>query len=448
MIAVPDTRYVRTPDGVHIAYQVVGEGPIDIVLVMGLLWHLEFQWTDPDLARCLARLASMGRLIMFDKRGSGLSDRVGPDELPTLEQRMHDMQAVLDAVGADRVVIWSESEGGPTSLMFAATYPERVQALVLYGAFARLTTAPDQPWGVPVDAIEGTIEFFRDNWGKSSRDVVELFAPSVVEDSRLADWLGGLCRQTGSPGTAATIMRMALDTDARHLLPTISVPTLVIHRVGDRVCPVECGRDLAAHIDGAKYVELPGTDHTFWTDGPDAVFDETEEFLTGERPMPDVDRVLATVLFTDIVGSTERAAQLGDKQWTELLDAHDRAVRRELERFRGREVKTIGDAFLATFDGPGRAIHCASAICEAVKTLGIDVRAGLHTGEVELRGDDIAGMAVHIGARVSSLAAAGEVLVSSAVPPLVAGSQIEFVDRGDHALKGVPGTWQLFAVVR
>ena len=444
MTLVPETRYVKTDDGVDIAYQVVGDGPLDIVLVMGLLWHVEFQWTDPALASCLRRLAGMGRLIMFDKRGSGLSDRVAPDKLPTLEQRMSDLQAVLDEVGASRVAIFAESEGGPTSLMYAATFPERVEALVLFGSFARLAQADDQPWGVALDRVEQTIELFRAGWGRAETST--LFAPSLADQPGAGEWLAALARNAGSPGTIATMLQMVLATDARHLLPTISAPTLVIHRRGDLICPVEGGRYLAERIPGSRYVELEGTDHAFWTDNADAVFDETEEFLTGVKPVHDIDRVLATVLFTDIVGSTDRAAQLGDRRWRELLDAHDRAVRTQLERFRGREIKTIGDAFLATFDGPGRAIQCAAAIRDATRVLGLDVRAGLHTGEIELRGDDIVGMAVHIGARVSSLASAGEILVSSSVPPLVAGSQITFAPRGEHALKGVPGSWQIFAV--
>src|SRR4051794_4022260 len=433
MPGTPETRYVKTADGVHIAYQAVGDGPMDIVLVMGLLWHLEYQWTDPALARCLRRLAGMGRLIMFDKRGSGLSDRVAPHELPTLEQRMEDLQAVLDTLEAERVVILAESEGGPTSLLYATTYPEKVRALVLFGSFPCMLRDDDMDWGVYPDAVDATVDFFRNAWG-SNTDIAPAFAPSLGNDPKAGEWFGGLSRHAGSPGAIATMLEMVMATDARHLLPTIAVPTLVLHRRDDLICPVEASRYMAQHIPGAQYVEFDGADHTFWTEDSEALFDEVEEFLTGVRPVHDIDRVLATVLFTDIVGSTKTAADLGDRKWKDLLDAHDRAVRQELDRFRGREIKTIGDAFLATFDGPGRAIRCAAAIRAATKELGVDIRAGLHTGELELRGDDVAGMAVHIGARVAALAGGGEILVSSAVPPLVAGSQIEFRDRGEHEL--------------
>ena len=441
----PETRYVDN-DGVSIAYQVVGEGPIDLAVVMGSWWHLEFQWTDPATERFLRRLASFSRLILFDKRGTGLSDRVPDHALPTLEERMDDLRAVLDVVGSERCAVFGESEGGPMAVLFAATYPARTSHLVLYGSYPRLLAADDFPEGHPPELVDAFTEAAVSTWGQPDPDMVRLFSPTTAPDSSEAEWMAAMNRHAVSPGAMRTLMRMMSEIDVRNALPAVSAPTLVLHRRGDRVCPVAAGRHLAEHIPGARYVELPGDDHSFSQGDSDVLLSEIEEHLTGVRPVAEPDRVLATVLFTDIVGSTEQAARLGDRAWRQLLDRHDAIVRAELVRHRGREVKHTGDGFLAAFDGPARAARCATAIKEAAARLGIGVRAGLHAGECEIRGDDLGGIAVHIGARVGSLAGPGEVLASSTVRDLTAGSGITFDDRGEHELKGVPGPWRLFAV--
>jgi pimeloyl-ACP methyl ester carboxylesterase len=436
----PGTRYAKSGD-VHIAYQVVGDGPIDLVYVSGWVSNIELMWDEPRYERFLRRLASFSRLIVFDKRGTGLSDPVPLDRLPTLEQRMDDVRAVMDAVGSDHAAVFGNSEGGQMSLLFAATYPERTTALVTQGTFARRLWSPDYPWAPTPEAREREIRDIEASW--ADLDVTTL-APSADEPfkRRLATYF----RRSASPAVGAAFLRMNTQADLRAILPTIRVPTLVIHRSNDRDVNVEEGRWIASQIPGARYVELPGVDHTPWVGNQDEVLDEIEELLTGTRHVAEPDRVLATVLFTDIVGSTERAAALGDQRWSELLRDHHTAVRRELQRFRGREIDTAGDGFLATFDGPARAVRCASAIGQTVRSLGLEVRAGVHTGEIELVGDDIGGIAVHIGARVMSEAGPSEVLVSSTVKDLVAGSGIVFQDRGAHTLKGVPGEWRLFAV--
>ena len=439
----PPTQYARSGD-VSIAYQVVGDGPIDLVVVLGFATHLELQWEIPAFARLFERISSFSRLILFDKRGTGLSDPVA--EVPTLEQRIDDVRTVMDAAGSERAALFGVSEGGPMSVLFAATHPERVTALVLHGAMGRTTEAPDYPWGSPADALrESAAEFIAPYWGQQSEGIVELFAPSLVGDPEVLELTARMERSAASPAMVQQIFEMFLDVDVRAVLPTIRVPTLVLHRRGDRVVNRRAGEELAAQIPGARYVELPGIDHLPWAGDSEAVLGEIEEFLTGARSVPEPDRVLATVMFTDIVGSTERAAELGDARWRELLSAHQAAVRRELTRFRGREVKTLGDGSLATFDGPARAIRCGHAITEAARPLGLEVRIGLHSGEVELMEEDVGGIAVHIAARVGALAAAGEVLVSSTVKDLVAGSGIEFVDRGAKPLKGISGEWRLFA---
>jgi pimeloyl-ACP methyl ester carboxylesterase len=437
----PETSYAKSGD-VHIAYQVLGGGPLDLVYVPGWTSHVEYLWESPTTGRALRRLASFSRLILFDKRGTGMSDRVPEAALPTLEQRMDDVRAVMDAVGSERAAVFGASEGGPLSLLFSATYPERTTALILYGSFPVRKASPDYPWGLTPEQRTEFVEAVEREWGKGADSAVR--NPSV--DERFAEWFATLCRMSASPGAALTLLRMNFEIDVRAILPAIRVPTLILHRVGDLRVNVGNSRYLAEHIPGAKYVELPGSDHYMWVGDDDPVTDEIEEFLTGARHAAEPDRVLATVLFTDIVGSTERAAVLGDRRWRELLDDHDAAVRRALARFRGREVKTTGDGFLATFDGPARAVRCASAVVEAVRALGLDVRAGVHTGEVELMGDDVGGIAVHIGARVAAEAGAGEVLVSSTVRDLVAGSGLAFEDRGARTLKGVPGEWRLLAV--
>ncbi len=436
----PETRYAKSGE-VNIAYQVVGDGPLDLVFVPGWISHLEVGWEEPSFARFLRRLASFSRLILFDKRGTGLSDRVSVMELPTLEQRMDDVRAVMDAAGSERAALFGVSEGGPMSVLFAATYPRRTSALILYGSMARRAEF------VPTDEqLQQISEALERTWGQAMD--TGLWAPSRAHDQQFKEWLARLGRLGASPGAGAALIRMMMQMDVRHVLPAIRVPTLVIHRIGDRAVAIDLGRQLAQEIPGAKFVELPGDDHFPSAGDADAILDEIQEFLTGVRPAPEPDRVLATVLFTDIVGSTQRAAELGDRRWRDLLDSYYALSRRELDHFRGREVKTMGDGFLATFDGPARGIRCASAISETVGQLGIAIRAGLHTGECEVMGEDIGGIAVHIGARVATEAAANEVLVSSTVKDLVAGSGIGFEDRGPHRLKGVPEEWRLFAVER
>jgi pimeloyl-ACP methyl ester carboxylesterase len=429
-----ETRYAKSGD-VHVAYQVVGSGPLDLVFVPGFFSQVELWWEEPLCARFFERLASFSRLILFDKRGTGLSDRVAA--VPTLEQRMDDVRAVMAAAGSERAAILGVSEGGPMSALFAATYPDRTAALVLYGTFAEFRS-----W-MPPEHLEHFLHAIDATWGTG--ESLPHLAPSVADDPRFRRWWARHERLGASPGAAMDLMRMNSEIDVRHVLPAIRIPTLVLHRAGDVFVDVSGGRYVAAHIPGAKYVELPGVDHPPFVGDAEAVLQEVEEFLTGVRPAPEPDRVLATVLFTDIVGSTERAAELGDQRWRDLLGAHHAAVRRELERFRGREVDTAGDGFLATFDGPARAVRCARAIHDAVRPLGIELRAGLHTGEIELLGDDIGGIAVHIAARVAALAGPGEVLASSTVKDLVAGSGLRFEDRGTRALRGGPDEWRLFA---
>ncbi len=439
----PETRYASSGD-VNIAYQVVGNGPLDLVIVPGFVSHLDYAWEEPSFARFLQRLASFSRLILFDKRGTGLSDRVA--EVATLEQRMDDVRAIMDAVGSERAALFGISEGGPMSALFAATCPERTSALILYGTFAKFLWAPDYPWGPTREGVENWFENMRREWGGPFN--LGGWAPMVEHDERFRQWWARYLRHGASPGAVIALWRMNMDIDIRPILPTIRVPALILHRTGDLAVDIGNSRYLAEHIPDAEYVEVPGSDHLWWVGDTDALLDEIEEFLTGARPVVELDRVLATVLFTDIVDSTKRAAEMGDRQWRDLLDSHNAVVRKELVRFRGVEVKTIGDGFLATFDGPARAIRCACAIGDAVRKLGIEIRAGLHTGECELIGNDVGGIAVHIAARVSAKAGAGEVLVSSTVKDLVAGSGLRFQDRGTHALKGVPDEWHLFAARR
>jgi len=442
-MSTPPTRYAKSDDA-SIAYQVVGDGPLDVVLILGFATHLELQWELPPLARFLERISSFSRLVIFDKRGTGLSDPVA--EVPTLEQRIDDVRAVMDAAGSERAALLGISEGGATGVLFAATHPARVRSLVLYGAMGRTTEAPDYPWASPADALrESAAEFMAPYWGRQAEGVVELFTPSLADDPRAAEFAARMQRSAASPGMVQKILEMFLDIDVRAVLPTIHVPTLVLHRRGDRVVNRRAGRELAAHIPGATFVELSGIDHLPWAGDSEAVLGEIEEFLTGTRSVPESDRVLATVMFTDIVGSTQRAQELGDARWRDLLAAHHGAVRTELTRFRGREVKTLGDGFLATFEGPARAVRCGQAIAAGARSLGFDVRVGLHTGEVELIGADVGGIAVHIAARVGALATPGEVLASSTVRDLVAGSEIRFVDRGAQHLDGIADEWRLFA---
>jgi len=438
---IPQTRYVRTADDLHIAYQVVGDGPFDLVAVLGYVSHVELAWDDPAMADCLRRLASFSRLILFDRRGLGMSDPIRG--APTLEDRMQDLCAVMDAAGSERAALFGLSEGGQMSMLFAASHPERVSALVLYGAFARMTQTPDYPWGYPPPVLDRYVEAKVANWGGD--DTVDSFAPSVAGDPEFRRRFAAFERRATSPGAYRSLMNMNADSDVRDVLASIRVPTLILHRSGDIPFRVGHGRYLSEHIAGARYVELPGDDHFFWVGDTAAIFDEVEEFLTGRRSTHDADRVLCTIVFTDIVDSTRRAADIGDRRWRGLLDDHDAMVRGQLERFRGRPIKNTGDGVFATFDGPARAIRCAGAIRDGARRLGLEIRAGLHTGECEIRDHDLGGIAVHVGARVAGLADPGEVLVSRTVVDLVAGSGIEFTDRGDYQLKGVPGTWRLFA---
>jgi class 3 adenylate cyclase len=438
-----ETRYAKSGD-VHIAYQVTGAGPFDLVWIPGFVSHLEADWESPVRTRIFERLGSFCRLIRFDKRGTGLSDR--GVAIPSLEQRMDDVRAVMDAVGSTQAAFFAVSEGGPMSLLFAATYPERTLALAIYGSYARRLWSPDHPYGMTPAEWEPFVERLEREWGGPA--AIDIFSPSVADNPSARTAWASYLRQAASPGAAVTIMRMNGEIDVRHVLPAIRVPTLVLHRTGDRLTSIDQARHIARKIAGARLVEFPGEDHSLWAGDPNAVISEVEEFTTGSRQSADADRVLATVLFTDIVGSTERAARIGDQAWRELLAQHHGLVRRELQRFRGREINTAGDGFLAAFDGPARAVRCAHAVQSAMRAnLDMDVRAGVHTGECEVVDGNLAGLAVHIGARITGLAEAGEVLVSNTVKDLVAGSGLTFEDRGDHVLKGVPGRWRLFSAV-
>jgi class 3 adenylate cyclase len=424
---------------------VVGDGDLDLVYVPGLVSHLELFWEEPAYSRFLHRLASFSRLILMDRLGTGLSDRLPVGEASTYEQRMDDIRAVMDAVGSERAALLGWSEGAPLCATFAATYPQRTVALVMYGGMPRFVRAEDYPFGMPIEEVNAWLEMMPSMWGQDE-ELLRLWAPNVADQPGPRRWFARFGRMAVSPGGAVALFSMVRDLDVRDVLPAIRVPTLLVHRTGDDLIRIEHSRYMADRIPDAKLVELPGEDHLWWFGDQDAIVDEVQEFLTGVRPAPEADRVLATVMFTDIVGSTRRAAELGDRRWRELLEGHEAVVRRELARHRGTEVKTTGDGFLATFDGPARGIRCARSIAEGVRQLGIEIRAGLHTGECELRNGDVGGIAVHTGARVSARAEPGEVLVSSTVRDLVAGSGIEFEDRGSHELKGVPGEWRLYAV--
>jgi class 3 adenylate cyclase len=430
---------------VHIAYQVFGGGELDIVLVPGFVTHVELVWEEEHFARALESLASFARVINFDRRGSGLSDPVA--EAPTLEQRMDDVRAVMDAAGSKRAALMGISEGVAMSILFAATYPDRVQALVCCGGIARSTEDVDYPWAAPAEALlESGRELVIPHWGEGA--IIEVAAPSQADNPEARAFFARMERASASPGMVASLAQMFLDIDVRDVVPSVQAPTLVLHRRHDRLVNVGNGRWLAQHIPNARLVELPGDDHILWYEEPELALAEVQEFLTGTHYTPEPERMLATVVFTDIVDSTRTAAEFGDRRWREVLERHQRTVRAALGRFGGREIKSTGDGFLATFDGPARAIRCAGMIIDSSEPLEIRVRAGVHTGEIELMGDDIGGIAVHTAARVSALAEPSEVLVSRTVKDLVAGSGIEFSDRGAHTLKGVPDTWQLYAVTQ
>jgi class 3 adenylate cyclase len=443
-MATPRTRYAKTDDGAHIAYQVVGDGPSDLIFMPWWWNHLESQWGDPLIAHFLERLAGFSRLILFDMRGTGLSDPVSLSDPPTLERWMSDARAVLDAIGSPRATLLGHGDGGLVAMLFAATYPERTSGLVLIDAYARLAS-DDGYEGWDSEFLDTTLAAFADFWGTGDPGWVSAVAPSQAANALFCEQLGRLERGSISPGAAAALQLVIGHLDVRPVLQAISAPTLVLVHRDNLYMPALFGRYLSESIPGAELIALGGADHLYWVGDADATLDEVEQFATGTRSQPRAERVLATVLFTDIAGSTSRAAELGDLRWHEVLEAHHALVRRQLERFRGREVKVMGDGFLAVFDGPARAIACACAIRDGVRQLGLDVRAGLHTGEIETRDSDVGGMAVHIGQRVASLAEPGEVLVSRTIVDLVIGSGIQFSDRGEHELKGVPNAWQVFA---
>jgi class 3 adenylate cyclase/esterase/lipase len=432
----PETRYAKNGN-VSIAYQVVGRGDLDLVFIPGFVSNLDLTWENPDWVHFYSRLTGFSRLILFDKRGTGLSDRVA--SAPHLEARMDDVRAVMDVVRSERAAVFGVSEGGAMSMLFAATYPERTRALALYGTYAHYLTGVEtsETQQAFIEVIE------RGGWGTG--ETIRFFMPSKASDENARRGWARWERAGASPAVADALYRMNREIDVRPILPVIRIPTLVLHRTGDPRVNVEAGRYIGNHIPGAKYVELPGADHVPF-DITDRLVDEIEEFLTGSRGKVEADRVLATVLFTDIVESTKRAFELGDREWGALLDRHDAAVRQQIGRFRGREVKTTGDGFLATFDGPTRAVRCASAISQTVQLLGITVRNGLHIGEIELKEDDIGGIAVNIAARIVAMAGPGETLVSSTVRDLVAGSGLRFEDRGFHLLRGLPEEAHLFSV--
>ena len=443
MTTLPETKYAKSGD-YHIAYQAIGTGPLDLVFMHGWISHIEHMWEEPRMARFLNRLASFSRLILLDKRGTGLSDPVPLDRLPTLEERMDDVCAVLDAVGSERAAFLGTSEAGALSLLFAATYPSRTTALVLLNSYARLAYAPDYPQGIPAEQSQGLLQAIEEGWGKGV--AFEALVASQADNASMKSWWARYQRLAASPGAAVRLLQSALETDARSVLPTITVPVLVLHRAGDPFTGPEHGRYLAERVPGAKFVELSGVDHLFFAEDMDLLLSEIQEFLTGVPEAREPDRLLATVMFVDIVGSTEHATRLGDRQWRDVLDRYYAIARRQFVRFRGREIGTAGDGLFATFDGPARAIRCARTIADEVSVLEIAVRVGIHSGECEVIGDNLGGIAVHTGARIAGQASPSEVLVSSTVRDLVAGSGIRFEDRGRHPLKGVPGEWSLFAV--
>ena len=440
-MAPSETRFAKAGD-LSIAYQTLGDGDIDVVLIPQWLSNIEQYWEHPEAAYFLRRIAAFARLIMFDKRGTGLSDPVPSTQ--TLEERMDDVIAVMDAVGSERAVLFGPSEGGPMAALFAATYPDRCISLILYGTLARWLRAPDYPQGRPPELVAAYGKVWIDGWGTGAS--LNVLAPSLVDDERFRRWWGRFERYSVRPSMVAPIFDALAELDIRAVLPAIRVPTLILHRRGDRLVDVANGRFLAEQIPQARYVELPGDDHIFFTGDSDALLDEIEEFVTGSRGAHEPNRVLATLMFTDIVGSTEHAARLGDRRWHELIADHDRLLQDRISDYRGRTVRRTGDGVFASFDGPARAIRCAVSLLDAGRSLQLSLRAGLLTGECELAGDDLAGVTVHIGARIADLAEANQVLVSGTVRDLVVGSNIPFSFRGVESLDGVPGEWRLFTV--
>ncbi len=446
MDAPAETRYADSEGG-YIAYQVFGDGPPSCLLVTNWLQNLDVMWAEPTMARYLNRLASFSRVVCFDKRGSGVSDPVPLNAIPTIEEWMDDARTALDAAGVERTAVIGDTEGGPMAIMLAATFPERVTSLVLINSFARWRRDDDYPIGMPEATAEKLVDRYEQNWGVTA-EILVLTAPSVANDERFRKWYLWYQRLAMPRGAAAAMYRWVTKLDVRAVLPTIRVPTLVIHRAASSHYRAEFGRYLAASIPEARYVEIPGADGYPLNAGDfEPILDEVEQFLTGTRAVPTLDRMLATILFTDIVGSTQMVADRGDAAWREVLRRHDEIVRQHLHRYRGRVVSYMGDGFLAIFDGPARAATCAARLVASLEEIGVTVRVGLHTGEVELLGDQVAGLAVHIAARVMALADAGGVLASATVRDLVMGSGIEFADRGVHELKGVPGSWSLYEVV-
>ena len=438
------TQYARSGD-IHIAYQVIGEGP-DLVYVPGWVSNIELMWEEPTLAGLLRRLAGFARVILFDKRGTGMSDPVDVSHLPGLEARMDDVRAVMDAVGSEKATLLGHSEGGNMCCLFAATLPQRTTGLILVSSYAKRVWSADYPWAPTPEERQEEIEHTAAGWGDPA-DVPDLLLGARANDEAFRSWLARYLRLSASPTAAVSLLKMNTDVDTRSILPTIQVPTLCIYRTEDQDVKIEEGRWIAGQIPNAKLIELPGSAHLFWAEDPTPLVDEIEEFMTGTRETAEPERVLATVVFTDVVGSTELAGQLGDRAWRALLERHNSVVRQELFRYRGQERGTAGDGFLATFDGPARGVRAAQAITEVVRPLGLEVRAGVHTGELELVGSDVAGMAVHIGARIAALAEPGRVFVSRTVKDLVVGSDLAFEARGEHKLKGVPGAWEVFEVV-
>ncbi|MGH2679537.1 MAG: alpha/beta fold hydrolase [Actinomycetota bacterium] len=452
---IPETHYAKTADDVHVAYQVFGDGPVDILFVLGWVTHIERMWSEPHFARFFSRMASFARVMIFDKRGVGLSDRVPEDRLPTLEVRMDDARAVMDAAGSERAVILGVSEGGPMAMLFAATYPERTIGLIVYGTSACWNNAPDYPFSEPQEQREADVAAWAERrdrlWGTkelAGEFMAESFAPDLADDDATLTWLADYMRNAASPGAISALARMNRSIDVRSTLPAIHVPTLVLARDGDLEYSVEETKWMADRIRGAGFVSFPGNEHLFSMGRQEDLLGEIERFVADVHGAEaDLDRMLATVMFTDIVGSTERAVELGDKGWRDLVERHHGVVRAMLGRFRGKEVDTAGDGFFATFDGPARGIRCAVSITEAVRDLGIEVRAGVHTGEVETIAGKVGGIAVNVGSRIASVAAPSEVLVSYTVQGLVSGSGLAFEDIGEHELKGVPDRWHLYRVV-
>ena len=438
----PETLYARSKEG-SVAYQVVGDGSGDLVVIPSWLNNIDVMWEEPSLAYFLRRLTTFSRLLCFDKRGAGASDTVSLAEMPTLEQWSDDVRTVMKGANSKRAALLGLGAGGQMAMLFAATHPELTSALILVNSAARRLRDVDYPWGLPQDRLPLRLERIEGLWGNGGN--LNFIAPSVAQDKDFRSRYARFERLAMGPRAARAILASGWESDLRQVLPAIRVPTLVLHRTGDQFIRIEHGRYLAEHIPDAEFVELPGDDHLFYAGETEPIISEVQQFLTGMRTVPEIDRVLATVMFTDIVDSTQHAAEIGDRAWWELIDEHNDITRRQLAQHRGNEIKFMGDGFLVTFDGPARAIHCANAITHAVRTLGIEVRVGLHTAEIQFTNNDISGIGVHIGARVLKMAGAGEILVSSTVKDLVAGSGIQFIERGLHTFKGVPGQWQLFA---